>query len=296
MGDWKDEVITGTNYACANTKRLVLDMRGNGGGAISKTEWLASHLLPDRTTPREYGLYGRFLGSHPGRNELVERMWQDVQDYFLPNFGIECAYGYEAGCFVDIENNEPLTGSNWNAVNTVEEERGGVMEVLSPMVAFRSFNPDYQPGIDPIACPGKFEDDRLIILSDGTGASAGYFFPEIIKDQAVIVTMGGFAGEDLVTGIARGGAVWRMNYGESWSEQELEQWYGPASYPLPILRRDVETYIEQPALYLKDLTRIQVRQAPVGDIHIDVWADSPASDGYVYNRVLNAIQKIKVKK
>ena len=295
--DWKEEVIAGTDHACANSDRLVLDMRGNSGGYVSQTEWLVTHLFPDRTLPRDYSIPGRYLGSNTGRNELVEAATQFTADIITPALGYDCWVGYEAACYVEPDTNLPLSGSNWNAVDTVVEVRGSVAETLSPLFAFRNFDDKYAPGSDGIACPGKFQDDTLIVLSNGTGASAGHFFPELIREQATVVTAGGYLGETLASGIARGGAVWRMVNFESLVEQDLYNYfgYGPATDPLPLMRRDVEVYIEQPAAYLPNGIDLHVEQAPVGDVHIEVWADSPASDGYVYDRAINAVQKKKGK-
>jgi hypothetical protein len=288
VGDWKEEVIAGTDYACDNSDRLILDLRGNGGGLISHIEWLATHLLPDRTEKVDYGLLGRALASNVGRNELVERQ-SIVTDLYIP--WTDCFFGYEAACFVDPATNLPLSGYNWLQVGGSVEVRGGVPTDLSRLFGFRNFDAKYAPGSDPIACPGKFEDNTLIILSDGTGASAAYFFPELIRDQALVVTAGGYVDETLVSGIARGGAVWSMNVWEAYDEQDLQTIFGPATEPLPYLRRHAETYIEQPGIYRKGTNQLHVDHIGVGDIHIDVWADSPASDGYVYNRVVNAVQK-----
>jgi hypothetical protein len=102
--------------------------------------------------------------------------------------------------------------------------------------------------------------------------------------------MGGYFKEPLVVGIARGGAVWAMSGFESFIEQDLS-FYGPMTDPLPILRRDVEVFIEQPGLYLKNNIELEVNSMPEIDYHVDVWADSSISDGYIYDRVINVIQK-----
>ncbi len=289
VGDWKDEVIAGTNHACENSDRLVLDMRGNGGGRIDQIEWLVTHLFPDRTMPAEYSTPGRMLASSVGRNELSVRL----TDFFTDFWGLPgvCIHGYEAACWVDIFSGEVLTDKFWMSNNTVNELRGGQLETLTQWAGFRNSSQAYAAGADPIACPGKFEDDTLVILSNGTGASAGHFFPELIRDQAVMVTAGGYVGEPLVSGIARGGAVWPMEAADTWPEQYLQFVYGPVADPMPYPVRSIETFVEQPALYKTGLGGLYVNEAPVGDIHVDVWASSPGSDAYVYGKVLNAVQK-----
>ena len=117
-------------------------------------------------------------------------------------------------------------------------------------MGFSNDRPEYLPGTNPIACPGKFQGSTLVILTNGTGASAGYFFPELVRDKSVFVSAGGFVGEPLVSGIARGGAVWGMNNFEAWAEQYfIKYYYGPAVAPIPYLRRSAESYIEQPGMY-----------------------------------------------
>jgi hypothetical protein len=289
--DWKQEVIAGTDYACEHSDRLVLDVRGNGGGAIELIEWLVTHLFPDRTTPAEYSLPGRFLASSVGRTELSERS-ADFNAFIFGEPDL-CYWGYEAACLVDIFSATPLTDKFWMSINTVNELRGGQSETLTQWFSFRNGIPTYAAGADPIACPGKFEDDTLVILSNGTGASAGHFFPELIRDQAVVVTTGGYVGEPLVSGIARGGAVWGMEYFDTWVEQFFQSipFFGPATDPMPYPVRSIETYVEQPAVYKTGLGSLYVNDMPLGDIHVNVWTNSPGSDAYVYDRVLNAVQK-----
>jgi hypothetical protein len=48
-------------------------MRGNGGGFVDQTTWLATHLLPNET-PQQLRLTGRFLASNEGRNGLTEQV------------------------------------------------------------------------------------------------------------------------------------------------------------------------------------------------------------------------------
>ena len=88
--DWKAQIIAATEYACANTDRLVFDMRNNNGGYVDQTSWLTTHLFPERIAPTEWGLIGSFLNSNAGRNELVARMTDWALTYFGSGF---CACG-----------------------------------------------------------------------------------------------------------------------------------------------------------------------------------------------------------
>jgi hypothetical protein len=289
--DWKAEVIAATDYACANTDRLVIDMRNNGGGYVDQVGWLTGHLFPERTTVRELSLVGRMLNSNTGRNDFVSRMTQWVDTYYGPGF---CAIAYEPACFLDPDSGQRLTALDWytNPVNW--ESRGGQNESLTRLVGFSNDRPDYVPGTDPIACPGKFQGNTLVLLTNGTGASGGYFFPEAIRDQSVFVSAGGLIGEPLVSGIARGGAVWGMNgFEAAWEQWFIKYYYGPAVDPLPYMVRDADSYMEQPGMYDRDGNGLTAEANSLGNTRIDVWADSPETDGYVYRKVIGAAQSWK---
>ena len=292
--DWKAQVIAATDYACASTDRLVFDMRNNNGGYVDQISWLTTHLFPERNSPTQWSLTGRLLASDPGRNELASRM----ADWTLTNYGPgQCVWGYEPACFLDATSGQRLTANDWYSNPVITETRGGKSESLTQRVGFSNDRPEYLPGANPIACPGKFQGSTLVILTNGTGASAGYFFPELIRDKSVFVSAGGFIGEPLVSGIARGGAVWGMNNFEAWAEQYfIKYFYGPAVAPIPYLRRSAESYIEQPGFYTtasNDGAALYAEANSLGDVRIDVWADSPETDGYVYRKVLGAVQAWK---
>ena len=72
-------------------------------------------------------------------------------------------------------------------------------------------------------------------------------------------------------------------------------YFGPATEPLPYLVRDAESYIEQPGVYTQDGNGLFAEAISLGDVRIDVWADSPETDGYVYRKVLGAAQSWKPK-
>ncbi|WP_239490946.1 S41 family peptidase [Luteitalea sp. TBR-22] len=279
--DWRDEVVAATANACQNSDRLVFDMRNNGGGYVDSMSWLVSHVLPDRTRLKDRGLGGRFLASNPGRNELVSRM----EDWSAAN-GSDCSFGYEGGCMVDPATEQPLA-AGWYTQGNETEERGGQSELLTQRFLFR----DWQGMAEPIACPGKFSGENLIIYSNGTGASAGYFWPALMRPDATIVTSGGFLGQPPVLGIARGGAVWGMNDFEAYIEQYLEYFFVPASNPLPYLIRWADSFMEQPGPYMRGESSLYVDDPARGDLHIDVWSDSPRTDSFVYGRLLEAVQR-----
>jgi hypothetical protein len=186
-----------------------------------------------------------------------------------------------------------LSDPDWYASSAEPVVRGGKTESLTREIFFAPWRASYSE-LNPIACPGKFTGANLIIYSNGTGVSAGYFWPALMRPEATIVTSGGFVGEPIVFGVARGGAVWGMNNFEAWTEQFLAWFFGTPTEPLPYFIRNVDSFIEQPGSYMRgSTTNLFINDPARGDVHIrDVWSDSPETDGYVYGRVLQAVQSL----
>ena len=280
---WEDEVVAATNFACESSERLIIDLRNNGGGSPQLVSWLTRHLFPERTAPSIFATNFRVLRGNPVLEELSQRAY----DYNGPG----CWTGLEAECFMNTLTGNPMSREDWE--NTIEGERGGVPELLSPL-AYVPFNGSYEiPGSYPIACPGKFRDDTLIVLSNGTGASAAHFFPEGIRNDATIVTMGGYRNEPLVSGIARGGYTGSMS--EVWPQTVAfyASIYGPPIEPMPAFERNVSSNVEFRGLYDHGLTDLYVDAEPRGDVHINVWSDSPATDAFVYGKTVQAVKSAK---
>ena len=283
---WEDEVVAATNVACEISERLVIDLRNNGGGQPQLVGWLTRHLFPERTAPSIFASNFRVLRTNPVLEELSQRAY----DYNGPG----CWTGLEAECFMNTLTGNPMSREDWEI--TIEDERGGVPELLSPL-AYRPFNGSYEiPGSYPIACPGKFRDDTLIVLSNGTGASAGHFFPEGIRNDATIVTMGGYRNEPLVSGISRGG--YTASLSEVWPQTVAfyASIYGPPVEPMPAFDRDVISNVEFRGLYDHGLTDLYVDAEPRGDVHINVWSDSRATDAFVYGNTVQAVKSAKGRK
>ena len=66
-----------------------------------------------------------------------------------------------------------------------------------------------------------------------------------------------------------------------------------ATKPPPYFVRDVDSFIEQPASYKRGSSSLYIDSPARGDVHIDVWSDSRQTDGFVYQKVLEAAQSIK---
>ncbi|NNL63511.1 MAG: hypothetical protein HKO69_06815 [Woeseiaceae bacterium] len=194
-------------------------------------------------------------------------------------------------------------GPYWSEGQPTSEVRGGALETLSPVFTpIWLYNPDAaplffpayeQPFYRPIACPGKFEGENLVVLTNGQSFSAAYFTPEKLRGKATLVTSGGFAGEQLVLGAARGGSVGSLDnflFYEFFLDANLAGLLPPANL-IPRLNRTGGIRIENTGAYNKDLMTLTVDNVPLGDVHVDVWSDSDETDGYVYGKVLDAVKK-----
>ena len=118
-------------------------------------------------------------------------------------------------CWMDIdtESTIPIAEVNWFENPSVLEERGGETISLSRQIGLGENFVGLYPEFDTASCAGKFQQDNLIILTDGTNCSGGYFFVSPFKEngKATVVTAGGFPGEEIPMGICRGGATFPMS-------------------------------------------------------------------------------------
>jgi hypothetical protein len=283
VGDWREQVTEATQYACRNSDHLIVDMRSNAGGFASRLSWLAGHLAPGRTGYGAYDFIGRMPLGNTGLNELIAR----VSEYYA---GESCSSFLSYACYFDAVTGEPLDAQGWSD-GSVTEQRGGVSQTLTRRLFFFKSS---DASAEPIACPGRFRGRTLIILSNGSGGSAGYFWPTIMRSDATIVTAGGFLGEPMVTGVARGASVWGMRDYESDWEQYLiaEEGWTPTD-PLPLLTREVESFIERPGYFVPGTDNLTLDDTRPGDTHIDVWSDSPRTDGFVYRQALRAVKAMR---
>ena len=194
-------------------------------------------------------------------------------------------------------------GPYWSEGNPTFEVRGDVLEVLSPIFSpIFLYNPDAtpflfppydQPFYRPISCPGKFAGDNLLVITNGQSFSAAYFTPEKLRGKVTLVTTGGFAGESIALGAARGGSVISLDtflQAELFLDSALAGLLPPANL-IPRLNRDGGIRFENTGAYNTDLVTLSVDNESLGDVHVDVWSDSDETDGFVYGRVLKAVRK-----
>jgi len=296
QSDWQEQVRSGSEHACSNSENLILDLRGNGGGQPTHATWLIRHLFPDATSP-SVSRWVQSIVNEPGVQELAYR-----SSVFVANEIGEfvCWVGYDAACYTDAATGQQLSNvddQNWVLDQLRYEERAGVKEPLTRKFWLNeAFNNGYNfdfTGYDSISCPGKFKDDKLILLTNGLSISAAYFFTESIRDRVTIVTIGGYENEPLVSGGARGGGIFSQR-GVSDAEQFFAYDYhipfGAPIDPLPEFSRDVNTFAEMGgAIYRANGIELHVNNVPYGDIQIPLWSDSPETDGYVYRQVLSSV-------
>ncbi len=114
--------------------------------------------------------------------------------------------------------------------------------------------------------------------------------PFIENDRAIVVTVGGYVDEEIPMGICRGGltfflSIWPLivNVAEAFDI--------PVNASPPVFNRDVESFMETFAAYRQDRTRLHFIDSLGYDLRVYVWSDSPKTDGYVYHKVLGAVEE-----
>jgi len=279
---WDDELDAGATYACTHADRLIVDLRNNGGGFVSRAQRLA-HYLNAKAPAVPIAVFGhRELATSPALNEL--RKLSEP----LVSLGYDaCTTGYEAGCFLKLPSGKPVNDPHWYA-NVAFERRGNSIESLTPLVTYRTIVPreDFV-----IPCPGKFTGKNLIVLMNGVNASAAFFAPELLEGIGTLVVEGGFVHEPMLVGRARGGPVVHTSgFGDD--ADFLRDATGvDAKLRLPDLPRPVEFTMEWQAFYRPDLKRLYVDHPPYADLQVPFWSISRATDGAAYRAAVSAVER-----
>lgn len=290
---WVDVARRGIEHACQNSSRLILDLRNNSGGGDTTIRWLHHHLFPaDGNTVAAGRLPLRVRNDSPAFNELLRNNAEFAARYLpqlLPDAGA-CELLFTPGCFVDPESDVPLGSESfdWFSSPRTRELRGHRWVSLS-----RQFSlPNQEAAVfDQASCAGRFAGDDLVLITNGSNSSAGYFLPAAFKGDGVIVNTGGFAGEPMVMGRARGGATQR---GSQWAEavaRITSESGGQLSYQQTVLgfRRPVDSMMEMLGAYRKDARTLHLEAPIEADLHVNVWTSLAGSEGFVYERVLQAV-------
>lgn len=297
LGDtqaWIDVARQGIDYACEHSQRLIIDVRFNGGGNDTVIRWLHHYLFPANGERVEAGLLPlRLRNDNPVFNEILAKS-ADFAERFLPDSDLDpCAAFVTPGCLLEVRTAEPLSLSSpldWVSSPSRTERRGGRPVSLSRLVGLPNIG---NPEFDSASCAGRFAGDNLVIVTNGANASGGYFLPSAFKGDAVIVNTGGFVREPMAMGRARGGAtitggLWSeiaqglplLTNGELRIEQEV---FG---FPRP-----VDSQMEMLGAYRKDRRTLHLDEPVEADLHVNVWTSVPGSEGFIYERVLRAVDE-----
>ncbi|HMA92422.1 MAG TPA: S41 family peptidase, partial [Polyangiaceae bacterium] len=297
LGDtlgWIDVARQGVEHACKNSKRLIIDLRGNDGGSDTVIRWLHHYLLPEKGALVPAGMIPiRLRNDNPVFNEILFNFALFAEE-FIPTLDMDpCVLGVTPECVMDIDRGThfPRSMVDWALVPTHHERRGGALLSLS-----REFGlPPIDAVFDSASCAGRFNGDNLVLLTNGSNASGGYFLPAAFKGEGVIVNSGGIVSEPMAMGRARGGAtvpgsVWSdaMNMIESLSQGQIS-----FQHELVGFTRPVDTQMEMFGAYRKDRRALHIDHPIEADLHVNVWANQLGSEGYVYERVLRAVDERK---
>ena len=287
-GSWIDVARQGVEHACQNSENLILDLRRNGGGNDIVFQWLYTHLFPEVSNVVEAGkLVIATRNDNPEFNRVL--YWSGEVDRIFNG-----CWSFGPDCWMDIDTEAtiPIADVSWFENPSFPEQRGGATVSMSRQIGLGENLVGLYPEFDASSCPGKFDKDNLIILTDGTNCSGGYFFvsPFTENNKAVVVTTGGYPGEDIPMGICRGGATFPMS---NWpfiinvAEGYLDL---PVDVSPKVFSRQVNSNMEILGAYRQNRTDLHFN-TPMGyDLRIPVWSDSPETDGYVYKKALEAIK------
>lgn len=289
---WVDVARQGIEYACQNSDRLIVDLRGNTGGNDTTIRWLHHYLLPEAGQLVQAGLLPlRVRNDNPVFNEILFNSARFMAEY-APGLGLgPCALSFAPGCLTDVQTGAPLVATpDWFTAPSVVERRGATPVSLSRIVGVQNIG---NPVFDAASCAGRFQGDDLVFLTDGRNASGGYFLPASFAGEGVIVNVGGFLGEPMAMGRASSGASFAVTQFASIPADVQAATQGELQFDNELLafERPVNARMEMLGVYRKDGVTLHIDDPVEADLHVNVWTDLPGSDGFVYERVLDAVDQ-----
>lgn len=292
-GTWTNVVRNGIEHACEHSERLIIDVRGNNGGNDTVIRWLHHYLLPEDGNLVPAGLLPvRLRNDNPKFNEVLYKFARFTSE-FVPVLGLDpCMLQLTPGCALDVDRGTPFTSDryDWFFHPTQRELRGGRLVTLSRELGLPNVaNPEF----DRASCAGRFVDDDLIVLTNGGNASGGYFLPAAFKGDGVIVNTGGYLGEPMAMGRARGGAtvpagIWGIAVQ---AIEGLSQGVIRFHHTIETFQRPVDSQMEMMGAYRKDRRALHVEHPIHADLHVPVWTNRAGSEAFVYERVLRAVDE-----
>lgn len=292
-GSWTNVVRQGIEYACEHSDRLIVDVRGNNGGNDTVIRWLHHYLFPEDGSLIAAGLLPlRLRNDNPQFDEVLYDFARFTKE-FVPALGLDpCMLQLTPGCALDVDRGTPFTSDryDWFFYPTQRELRGGRLITLSRQLGLPNIaNPEF----DSASCAGRFADEDLIVLTNGSNASGGYFLPSAFKGDGVIVNTGGFVGEPMAMGRARGGAtvpggIWAI---AAQAIETLSQGAIRFHHTLEAFQRPVDSQMEMMGAYRKDRRTLHVEAPIEADLHVPVWTNRAGSEAFVYERVLRAVDE-----
>ncbi|MEH6519457.1 MAG: hypothetical protein V7742_22500 [Halioglobus sp.] len=309
VGFWGEDLQGFVDHACEESEKLIIDLTGNPGGFVAAYEWLANYLLPRTPGEAPWASINSYLFDPVKASQGIFDIDKSFDDNvsvpsILGFLGFDLSsctsdgFGLEPGCKSLADTNESFESVDW-FFGVHPETRGQVLEFVTPKFYVNSSPglPVFGEPAPAISCPGKFTNENLILLTDGTNASAGYFFPALIKDHATLVSKGGVLGEGPGLGMARGGSVVQVS--NIWAETQfgIDSGFGDFLVSeLVLYQRAVDSTYEDRGSYLEAVQtdyRLHVDNAVQPELLVPIWAstDSPEMRGYIYTQVLKAVDK-----
>jgi hypothetical protein len=147
------------------------------------------------------------------------------------------------------------------------------------------------PEFDAASCAGRFQGNDLIFITDGTNASGGYFLPASFQGEGVIVGVGGYVDEPMAMGRARGGATVPASFLANIAQALPLLTEGELTFQNDLVgfTRPVDSLMEMAGIYRKNGRSLHIDHPIGADLHVNVWTNLPGSEGFVYERVLEAV-------
>lgn len=193
-------------YACAHSKKIMIDLSSNVGGYSHLLQYFFGILDEDQNKQSQM----KCRGLVPHDDNLYLSSFRALSQHTAPPYAKSylCITFSEPGCF------HLVSGPKMKAWAEVEhdftEKRGGETIDLTDKFYISGFDLSLYNSIPRLGI-SKFTKHDIIIITDGTATSAGFFAQVFLRDKALIVAYGGLDQQEMNIGHAHGGPVQRYN-------------------------------------------------------------------------------------